>query len=943
MAQSKVNWAALYPYLNRSPVTGEIPALKKNDELQQLYQLAVQQGGPVATKARAILEPQITFWGKVKNFTTGALWKVIKALNVFSGIEAGILDPDKTIKEAVEEGAVPSDIIFEGIEPKTKLGKAGLFIAKLATDILLDPLTYVTFGAGSSILGVRATAKVGGKALTKEGEKLLMKGIKQGLKGGLSEDFVKQSFLKMMETHPELAKRFIDKGGIKFFGKTILSGQRIRTIVESIPGYKKIDLATQPVRHKIASLFWRDVSPRVGKLPQELVRTREKFLDLAAVKSEEAIDKLLNLAVRNNLSMDELNIIRNSIEAGSIVADKRLRRAQIEIMRLLGIARKEEAKRGILRSFLENYVPHILVDEKPTKIPITPLKRLPFAKHRTIKKTIEEVNKEFGKEFFDENLLRGVAKRLVASQRAIAAKDFYDEVIRKFGVLAKEAPSGYVVPKVAYLKKYAFHPAVAQYLEQAERAFISDEPTRIFLRAFDKLQNIYKASVTSVFPAFNGRNAISNVFQNFLDIGYQSVNPKMHFQSIKLLFWNEKAKQLAKIAEGTGDEAVKAKKLLAKLLSKKVAKDRFGDWWTFGELRQLIKNNRVAFGSEFLGFMDIDIPLSEKIGKLSKTSLAKKVAKKTLPISQEFIPFKVGRRVANLIEEQARLVNFLANLEKTGDPVLAAKRVKMFLFDYRNLTPFEKNVLRRLIPFYTWTRKNLELQVRALLTVPGRVAIETKLLKTLGDVISGNAQLTKKEEELLPSWIKSGIGILAKKNGETLTILGSLQTPFEQPFQFFQANQLLGSISPLIKLPIELATGYSWFYGKPLSEITNAAAFVHAPQAVKNFIGFRKLVWTDQRGKQHVWYISLNPERMYLLMNLPPTSRVFSSLKQIENVDLDTGYKVLQQLTGVRPYKFDLERIQRQKEKEAERKLVDLLERVGVVYRLEKPIVRKNI
>lgn len=941
MAQTKINWSVLYPYLNRSPVSGEIPALQKSEEIQQLYQLAVQQGGPVATKARAILEPQVTFWGKVKNFTTGLLWKTIKVLNAGAAAVAGILDPDKTIAEAVKEGEMPSDVIFEGIEPETKLGKIGLFAAKLATDILLDPLTYVTFGAGSSIFGVRATAKVGGKALTKEGEAFLHKAIKQGLKGGLDPDFVKTSFSNMLKANPELAKKFIDKGGVKFFGKTILSGQRIKTIVESIPGYKKIDLATQPVRHKIASLFWRDVSPRTGKLPDELVKLREGLLNKAAVKSEEAVNKVLNLAFRNRLNTDELNIIRNAIEAGTIVSDPRLRKSQIEIMRLLGIARKEEAKRGILKSFLENYVPHILVDEKPLKIPITPLRKLPFAKHRTIKKTIEEVNKELGTEFFDENLLRSVAKRLVSSQRAIAAKDFFDESIRKFGVLAKEAPTGYVIPKISYLKNYAFHPAVAEYLEQAQKAFISDEPTRAFLRAYDKLLNLYKASVTSVFPAFHGRNSISNVFQNFLDIGLKALDPRTYIKAMKLLAWDRKANELAKLAEGTGKEATKAQKLLSKLLSKKVIRDRFGDWWTFGELRQLIKNNRVAFGSEFLGFMDIDIPLSETLEKLTKKSLAKRVAKKALPVSQEFAPFKVGRKIGNLVEEQARLVNFLANLEKTGDPLLAAKRVKMFLFDYKNLTPFEKNVLRRLIPFYTWTRKNLELQVRSLLEVPGRIATETKFLRTLGEVISGNIHLTKREEELLPDWIKSGIGILAKKNGETLTILGSLQTPFEQPFQFLQANQLLGSISPIIKLPIELTTGYSWFYGKPLSEITNAAAFVHAPQAVKDFIGFRVLHWTDKEGKEHTWYIALNPERMYLLINLPPTSRVFSALKQVENVDLDKGYRLLQQLTGVRPYKFDLERIERQKEKEQERKLVDLLQKVGVVYKLEKPIVRK--
>jgi hypothetical protein len=50
-------------------------------------------------------------------------------------------------------------------------------------------------------------------------------------------------------------------------------------------------------------------------------------------------------------------------------------------------------------------------------------------------------------------------------------------------------------------------------------------------------------------------------------------------------------------------------------------------------------------------------------------------------------------------------------MAKGLSPEEAAQSVKKFLFDYGDLTSFEKQVMKRAAPFYTWTRKNIPLQV----------------------------------------------------------------------------------------------------------------------------------------------------------------------------------------------------------------------------------------
>jgi len=921
---------------------GGVKPGKKPDlsTVEGLSYFAQQQEGYIPREVANIIKPEASFWGRVASGVKKSLMGVIRVINVGANISAGILDPNKTVIEAVKEDIMPSDILWKDIKPETKVGKVGKFALDLATDVLLDPTTYVTFGMGASMFGARAARKLGGKALKEAGETFLQKGIRQGLKGGLSEDFVKKAMISMIDNNPTLAKKFIDQGGIKFFGKTLLSGERITVTIKSLPGMKPIEKATQPIRNTLGALFNKNVDPAVGKLPKELVELSNKFSGLSKVKSTQAVNKVMDIARANKLTYAEAEIVSNAIDTGvRNLADPRLDNVMIEMKRILGIARKAERERGILKKTLDNYVPHQLVDE-PTKIPLKPpgLKSATIgsSRHRTIEGTIENINADFGKQFFDPNIVKTTAVRAVSSARATTSYDFSREVIKGFGALAKEAPSNFIEVAPKLYKGYKFHPAVARYIEQFQSGIISDVATNKMFRAFDKLQGLWKASVTSIFPQFHGRNAISNVFLNYLDIGLNAIHPARHYISGLLLEKNRQATKLTRLAMGTGDVAKTASDDLVKLLGQNILTDRYGYKWTFGELQRLIKNNRVAFGAEFTGFMDIGEDIAEK---LTKTGLKGKkltaIGKKALPVSQEFLPFKIGRRVGQWIEEEARLVNFVSNLRKTGDPLLAAKRTKQFLFDYQNLSKFEKNVMKRVFPFYTFTRKNLELQARSLVNVPGRVASETKVLTTLSDVISGGQKLTKEEESALPDWIKQGISALAEKKGKTLTILGSLQTPFEQPFQALQANQLLGSLSPILRVPLEQASGYNFFYGKPLSEVTNAAAFKDAPEAIKKFIAFQEVSFKDKDGKQQTWYTSLNPERMHLLLNLPPTSRILSTLKQVQTQDVSQGYKILQQTVGIRPYSFDLEKEERKRETEMRKEIEDLLDQAGVVYKFD--------
>jgi hypothetical protein len=67
----------------------------------------------------------------------------------------------------------------------------------------------------------------------------------------------------------------------------------------------------------------------------------------------------------------------------------------------------------------------------------------------------------------------------------------------------------------------------------------------------------------------------------------------------------------------------------------------------------------------------------------------------------------------NIMRENAiRLHSYMAHLQQGHSPIMAMWNTVDNIFDYGALTPIEKNLVRHLILFYTWMRKNTSYQLR---------------------------------------------------------------------------------------------------------------------------------------------------------------------------------------------------------------------------------------
>lgn len=434
-----------------------------------------------------------------------------------------------------------------------------------------------------------------------------------------------------------------------------------------------------------------------------------------------------------------------------------------------------------------------------------------------------------------------------------AAKTFYDQ-IASIGI--DDATDGYkpisdviknadeVAPQ---LKGKYFHPEIAEKIGEINKVFTEDEVLKGFLDTHDKILNLWKKWTLGVFPSYHSRNILGNIWNNYLG-GVHSPGPY-----------------------------IQATKIQTKLAQKGVLS---------------AKEKAI-------------VEAAEKLGVLNRGWYAKEVTLNTpenaFDVFQKLgaVPEKAMKALGQPIENNARLAHFIDKVNKKMSYAEAASSVKKYLFDYGDLTSFEKNVLRRVMPFYTWTRKNLPLQLEALLTKTGKVTPVEKLRRAM------NEEYGNPPEELIPSWMKERMPMVVGRKGDRVSYvpleglipyadLGKLGRPQEIPEEL---------ASPLIKTPIELSQNRSWFFESP----------------IEDYKGEREeFLRVDLPAK--VAYVG---KQIRLLNEL---HRIVGYKNQSKDAPAQASSKekLLRSLTGIKAYPYDIRKSARAKIWEIQKNVKDL-------------------
>jgi len=194
-----------------------------------------------------------------------------------------------------------------------------------------------------------------------------------------------------------------------------------------------------------------------------------------------------------------------------------------------------------------------------------------------------------------------------------------------------------------------------------------------------------------------------------------------------------------------------------------------------------------------------------------------------------------GQQLGSTVDDLNRMSAHIAFRRQGVEAGEAAMRSNGLHYDYTKLTDVEREVMRRIIPFYSWTRKNVPFQLAELAQRPGGVSGST--VKFLDNMRSSGG--------FVPDSVSEGMAIPmgtedATGNSRFLTHFG---LPIEDAFSMLgtganpiqrTGEKLAGMTNPLIKMPLEMMAGKQFYSGRHLDDLYSTTGNEATDQILMN-------------------------------------------------------------------------------------------------------------
>jgi hypothetical protein len=226
------------------------------------------------------------------------------------------------------------------------------------------------------------------------------------------------------------------------------------------------------------------------------------------------------------------------------------------------------------------------------------------------------------------------------------------------------------------------------------------------------------------------------------------------------------------------------------------------------------------------------------------------------------------RKYAAMSEDNIRGQNFLYQLgEGKLDEVNATRDSFNWHFDYDELTEFERNTMKHFIPFYTWMRKNIPLQMEAMARDPFRYKLAPH-------------HAVNAVEGLTRDWNTDEPDYFTDLNAIRLPMLmGGQPVSFNARLPYVDINEVdprkwIASANPMIKLPVEMYLNSDSFTGRPIQRFEGEGA----QSDMLNSMGVSRM-------QEHAIKSALPPVSKLLTMGKGisdnPTTGVFNAVSEI--------------------------------------------------------------
>lgn len=431
---------------------------------------------------------------------------------------------------------------------------------------------------------------------------------------------------------------------------------------------------------------------------------------------------------------------------------------------------------------------------------------------------------------------------------------------------------------------FAFNPELHEAMTRVETTFRNDADMEKIVGAWDRAMSKWKVGVTAVNPGYRVRNTLSDVWNMYI----------AGVPAWAIPVYAARANKLQKDAAKIGDKIANARGKYRPTPKEQRTLNTIIEAHSHGILSGL-------FGG------DVET-VSRLLAQGSKAS----------------VDFQTGhliRAYARMMgnfnrrwEDKGRLTHYLYRREYEKMGVAdSADWVKKAHFDYTELTPLEREKFKKVMPFYTWTRKNIPYQLTQMVARPGKYATFPKVANMFEDMAQQDDGAME-QPGLLPKWMEQKMAFRVPffgDNAMTLPLIGVTDLQKADPTQGVRSitKDWMGMVTPFIKVPVEIAMGRSMLTGQEIDDGSRKPISGFAAAALQYVPGADVGTTARNVRGERVEGVGASPWAAYLASQLPMVNTIVNSTSSIarEKRGDNQLLPIIGYVGGVAIYDRDLE------------------------------------
>lgn len=929
------------------------------------------------------------FYARRRAETKRAIYETFQAFGEPLGLSAG--PPKRTNFHDVIRNQAP-DFKAEHPVAAGALGFAG--------DVLLDPLSWLSLGTAKGVT-------VGGRALTREGEKALAatsKALRKGeapkvpagldvsdligtpIQPGAIRETSEKIIQRVAESAPDLDKALFDLPGWRVRLSPIFSRAGV-----DVPGTRAAGQAVKDAAKKLTSRETAEAL-RLGRLydkveelktardlPEEYIERRNWLIDQRNAVTEDVVDA--TRAIAKDLTKDEQQAVSSlmaRIERGREELESRLGRAlsasegnellrrefsQVKLTpkQMGAIAKMQQGYKesaeledlaGQVGEAFKAYDPRLheivsdpgrmqrLLDEGPNLGP----------EDFRLFDELDQAKLSQGKEPEMEAFLQ-YATRVVEARKRAARRQFDDSVEAIFGTRDRSELPRLVQKDIQYFGDGVYPLTDA----------VSAMPIMgwLFNKFYKPGLSLWKRGATSLNPAFGPKNFVSDTLQGAAVLGakaFRGFDPRSFIDAAivglefapKLIGRERATLQLPEFAsnwvkkhfaEGqTGVDSVLASRVATRnLFGAERLKDYASQYRMVSAIGEDIPGEQLAREIREQGVT----PGFDASGERFTHSLKRRIGHD--PNSFPSVAWELIKwwNWPSILQDLTRSALYINGRRMGYTPSQSSAMVNKALFDYqKGLKPFEQQVVKNAIPFYSFQRFSIPFVLKQAMTRPGQIDAVNDFTTLAEKLLVTGEEPTEAEREIFGDtylaerprvfrgFDKDGKAAFNVLNN--ITPLDSISLFVTKPdgsldYRRSVEKMTLAAMTPFLKLPIEHLINRSFFTGQTLDragklgEVNQSTLSRVLPDPVKDLMSWE--VRADSSGREVVY---VNPYLAHWAMGLLPAVRNYIRAGEPGQTPLEAA---LEAIGATETKKLDLREEQERQELRDDQILSDLRRR----------------